>query len=106
MLNRIMSLLGMGAQTSFLELLKNGAVIIDVRSKGEFDGGHIDGAINIPVDQLSNNLNKLKDKDKTIITCCASGMRSAAAKSMLKANGYTNVYNGGGWSGLWNKLNK
>ena len=101
-----MSLLGMGAQTSFLELLKNGAVIIDVRSKGEFDGGHIDGAINIPVDQLSNNLNKLKDKDKTIITCCASGMRSAAAKSMLKANGYTNVYNGGGWSGLWNKLNK
>ena len=106
MLNRIMSLLGMGAQTSFSELLKNGAVIIDVRSKGEFDSGHIDGAINIPVDQLSNNLNKLKDKNKTIITCCASGMRSAAAKSMLKANGYTNVYNGGGWSGLWNKLNK
>ncbi|MGZ5283038.1 MAG: rhodanese-like domain-containing protein, partial [Bacteroidia bacterium] len=47
----------------------------------------------------------LKDKNKTIITCCASGMRSASAKSILAMNGYTNVYNGGSWSGLKSKIN-
>ncbi len=99
-----MNFFGMGTSTNFSELMKNGAVIIDVRSKREFDGGHIDGSINIPVDELTNNLNKLKDKGKTIIACCASGMRSASATSILKANGYTQVYNGGGWSSLKNKL--
>jgi rhodanese-related sulfurtransferase len=63
------------------------------------------GSINISVDTLSSNLNKLK-KDKPIITCCASGMRSASAKSILKSNGFTEVHNGGGWSSLQNKLNK
>jgi rhodanese-related sulfurtransferase len=79
-------------------------VILDVRSKGEFQGGHIKGSINISVDSLNSNLNKLK-KDKPIITCCASGMRSANAKSILKSNGFKEVYNGGGWSSLQNKLN-
>ncbi len=88
----------------YSQLVKDGAVILDVRTKGEFAGGHIRGSINIAVDQLKNNLNKLKDKDKTIITCCASGMRSASAKSILKSNGYTSVYNGGGWSSLKNKI--
>jgi rhodanese-related sulfurtransferase len=85
-------------------LVKQGAVILDVRGKGEYHGGHIKGSINISVDTLSNNLNKLK-KDKPIITCCASGMRSANAKSILKSNGFMEVYNGGGWSSLQNKLN-
>jgi rhodanese-related sulfurtransferase len=104
MLNRIMNLFGMGTTTNFSELMKSGAIIIDVRSKREFESGHIDGSINIPVDELTNNLNKLKDKSKTIIACCASGMRSASATSILKASGYTQVYNGGGWSSLKNKL--
>ena len=85
-------------------MVKNGAIILDVRSKGEFAGGHIKGSVNISVDTLRNNLAKLKDKDKTIITCCASGMRSATAKSILQSNGYVNVYNGGGWNSLQNKL--
>jgi rhodanese-related sulfurtransferase len=88
----------------YAELVKQGAVILDVRSKGEFQGGHIKGSINISVDSLNSNLNKLK-KDKPIITCCASGMRSANAKSILKSNGFKEVYNGGGWSSLQNKLN-
>jgi rhodanese-related sulfurtransferase len=75
-----------------------------VRSKGEFNGGHIKGAINIPVDSLSSNLGKLKDKKKPIITCCASGMRSASARGILKSNGYEEVHNGGGWMSLQNKL--
>ncbi len=81
-----------------------GAVILDVRTKNEYAGGHIKGSVNIPLDQLSNNLDKLKDKNKPVITCCASGARSASAMRILKTNGYTNVQNGGGWSSLKNKI--
>jgi phage shock protein E len=104
MLNTIKKILGFGATVNYAELVKNGALILDVRSKGEFAGGHINGAINIPVDVLKNSLTQLKDKNKTIITCCASGMRSASAKSILKTHGYTDVHNGGGWSSLKNKI--
>lgn len=93
-----------GNNTDYADLVKNGAIIIDVRSKGEFSSGHIKGSINIPVNILSQNLSKLKDKDQAIITCCASGMRSASAKSILKGLGYTNVHNGGGWISLKNKI--
>jgi phage shock protein E len=102
MLDSIKKLFG-GKSVDYSELLKQGAVIVDVRSKGEFAGGHIKGSINIPLPELQNNLGTLK-KDKTIITCCASGMRSASAKSILKSSGYTEVHNGGGWMSLRNKL--
>lgn len=104
MINTIKQLLGLGPKADFAQLVKDGAIILDVRSKGEYAGGHIQGSINIAVDSLSNNLSKLKDKNKPIITCCASGMRSGMAKNMLKANGYTNVHNGGGWMSLQRKL--
>ncbi len=104
MLQKIKELLGMGPAVDYAELVKQGAIILDVRSKGEYNSGHIKGSINISVDSLSGNLNKLKDKNKTIITCCASGMRSASAKNILKSNGYTSVHNGGGWSSLQNKI--
>jgi len=89
---------------NYAELVKQGAIILDVRNKDEYAGGHIKDSINISVDQLCNNLSHIKDKTKPIITCCASGMRSASAKSILKSNGYTQVYNGGGWSNLHNKI--
>jgi rhodanese-related sulfurtransferase len=104
MINTIKNLLGLGTKVNYAELAKQGAVILDVRSKGEYQGGHIKGSINIPLDTLSIKLKTLK-KDKPIITCCASGMRSASAKSILKSNGFSEVYNGGGWSSLQNKLN-
>lgn len=94
----------MGATVDYKNLVNEGAIILDVRSVSEYASGHIKGSINIPVDQLGRNLNKLKDKDKTIITCCASGMRSASAKSILKSAGYANVYNGGAWSSLNSKI--
>ena len=103
MLDSIKNLFGL-EKTDFAQLVKEGAIILDVRSKGEYAGGHIKGSINLPLDQLGNNLQKLKDKAKPIITCCASGMRSASAKSILKSNGYTEVYNGGGWNSLQNKI--
>jgi phage shock protein E len=104
MINTIKNLLGMGTKTDYPQLMKEGAVIIDVRSKEEFARGHIKGSINIPLDQLRNNLNKFKDKSKPIITCCASGMRSSSAKNLLKSSGYVKVYNGGGWNSLQNWL--
>jgi len=82
----------------FGELIKNGATIIDVRSKGEFQGGHLRGSINIPLKNLSENLTKI-NKNKPVITVCASGARSSAAKSILKANGF-DAYNGGPWTNL------
>ena len=104
MINTIKNLFGMGSKTDYAQLVKEGAIILDVRSRGEFESGHIRGSMNIPVDQLLNNLNKLKDKSKPIITCCASGMRSASAKNLLKSKGYSEVYNGGGWSSLQGRL--
>ena len=103
MINTIKNILGIGTKVDYSELVKQGAVILDVRSKGEYQGGHIKGSINISIDTLSNNLNKLK-KDKVIITCCASGMRSATAKSILQSKGFTDVHNGGGWMSLQNKI--
>ncbi|MBS1952453.1 MAG: Rhodanese-like domain protein [Cytophagales bacterium] len=103
MVQLIKNILGLGPKADFKELTKNGAQIIDVRTKGEFQGGHIKGSVNIPLQSLSDSLSRIR-KDKPVITCCASGMRSASAKSILKSNGYAEVYNGGGWMSLQNKI--
>lgn len=81
------------------ELIANGAMIIDVRTAGEYAGGHINGSINIPLNILSAKLGSL-DKNKPLILCCASGMRSGSACSILKKNGFTQVYNAGSWNSL------
>lgn len=88
----------------YARLVKEGAIILDVRTKGEYGSGHIRGSVNIPVDQLYKNLPKFKDKNRTIITCCESGMRSSSAKRILKSSGFVNVHNGGRWMSLNNKL--
>lgn len=103
MLDTLKHFFGFGPKVDYAQLIKQGAVILDVRSKNEFASGHIKGSINISVDSLSDNLGKLK-KDKPIITCCASGMRSAFAKSILRSNGFAEVHNGGGWMSLKNKI--
>lgn len=102
MIQTIKNILGIGPKVNLGELIANGAIIIDVRTKGEFSSGHAKGSVNVPLDQLSGHLKKLKNKEDAIITCCASGMRSASAKSFLKGQGYTNVHN----AGPWFKLNK
>lgn len=103
MLQMLKKLLGFGPDVNFKELVQNGAVIIDVRTKAEYQGGHIKNAINIPLNTLSSQIATIK-KGKPVITCCASGMRSASAKSVLKSAGFTEVYNGGGWMGLQDKI--
>ncbi len=87
----------------------NGAkwpLVIDVRTPEEFSSGHIDGAINIPYDQIDAKLpalNKTK-KDENILVYCRSGRRSEAAKQTLLKLGYKNVQNGGGMDDLMAKL--
>lgn len=88
-----------GKKVDLQAVISSGAVILDVRTKGEFQSGHLRNSINIPVDNLQGNLKKL-DKNKAIITCCASGARSASARRLLLSNGFEQVYNGGSWSSL------
>jgi phage shock protein E len=104
MMETLKKIFGLGPSADYKELVKEGAIILDVRTKGEYAGGHIQGSINISVDQLMANLNRLADKQKPIITCCASGMRSGTAKGILESNGYAHVYNGGSWIGLQQKI--
>jgi phage shock protein E len=85
------------------QLVREGAKIIDVRSKAEFAAGHAKGTINIPLDQLAGKLANFK-KDEAIIVCCRSGMRSASARSLLMDKGFKQVYNAGPWTNL-KKLN-
>ena len=103
MFESIKSLLGIKT-INYAQLVNDGAIIVDVRTSGEFSAGHIKGSINIPVNSLAHNLAKLKAKNKPVITCCASGMRSASAKSILQSNGFSDVYNGGSWYQLNMKI--
>lgn len=79
------------------QLLKEGALLIDVRSSAEFSAGHNPASLNIPLDRLNTESIKL-DKSKTVLLCCASGTRSAMAKAMLKKNGFVQVINAGSWN--------
>lgn len=91
-------------EVDYKQLIKQGAIVLDVRSKKEFEGGHVAGAVNIPLETLSSDLGKFGDKDVYIVTCCASGGRSSMAKSILHSAGYNNIHNGGGWHSLQSKL--
>lgn len=90
--------------TDLKKLHNEGAIILDVRMPDEYSSGHIDGAINVPLQSLNQQISFLKKKNKPVITCCLSGGRSLAAKNMLADNGIE-VYNGGGWKSLQSKLN-
>jgi rhodanese-related sulfurtransferase len=92
-----------GKSADFAQLVKDGAIILDVRTPGEYASGHIKGSKNFPLQSLQQNLSKIP-KDKVIITCCASGMRSGSAKSILLSSGFKEVHNGGGWTSLKGKI--
>jgi rhodanese-related sulfurtransferase len=100
----LLSMLGFGGKSeSVKDFMDKGAVIIDVRTVGEFQSGHIKGSKNIPLDNIFSKVNEIKRLEKPVIVCCRSGMRSAQAASILKNNGI-DVMNGGGWQSLENKI--
>ena len=91
--------------TDIKALMANGATILDVRTTAEYGTGHIKNSLNIPLQVLTASSVAHLPKDKPVITCCASGMRSASAKTILVSQGFKEVYNGGGWASLQSKLN-
>ena len=100
----LLEFLGFGNKTKQVkEFMAKGAVIIDVRTEGEFKSGHIEGSKNIPLHEISSKIEVIKKLDKPVIVCCRSGMRSGQANSILKNNGIESI-NGGGWSSLNSKI--
>lgn len=104
MISALKKMLGLGPKISLKEILQAGATLVDVRTKEEYQAGHLPGSLNIPLQQLESRLASIP-KNKAVVTCCASGMRSGSAKALLQARGYE-AHNGGGWQSLGRKLGK
>jgi rhodanese-related sulfurtransferase len=93
----------LGPPVNFRQMVADGALIVDVRTKEEFNEGHIKGSVNIPLNTLKQEIPQLKKKNKTIVTVCRSGTRSGVGKNMLKLAGME-VFNGGAWNQLERKI--
>lgn len=70
--------------------------IVDVRTTGEFSGGHVAGSINIPLQEIPAKVEELKNLEQPLVLCCASGNRSGQATHFL-SNHSIDCYNGGSW---------
>ncbi|MDH5544388.1 MAG: rhodanese-like domain-containing protein [Gammaproteobacteria bacterium] len=89
------------SQLKAWQMINEGALLVDVRTPGEFRSGHVPGAKLIPVNQLSQRLSEFgADKNRPIVVYCRSGSRSGKAQSILRAAGFSNVHNGGGFDAL------
>ncbi len=77
--------------------------VVDVRSKAEFMGGHVAGSINIPLQEIVDRADELKELEQPIIFCCASGGRSGQATGYFNAQGME-CENGGSWMDVNYKL--
>jgi phage shock protein E len=81
--------------------ISRGALLVDVRSPEEYASGHIDGAINIPHDQVADRISEIgSDKGREIVVYCKSGRRAGIAKTALNSAGFEKVLNGGGYDDL------
>lgn len=82
-------------------------VIVDVRSKAEFQSGHIEGALHIPHDSIDTDISELlPDKSQPIVLYCGTGRRAGIAKDKLEALGYTHVENAGGYDDVKARMEK
>ena len=99
------ALFGKTDNSQLTEAIKDGAFLVDVRTPAEFSAGSVKGAINIPLDKVSSQLSKFKNK-KSIVVFCRSGNRSRQAKSILENNGFQNVINGGTWQNVKQAVNE
>jgi rhodanese-related sulfurtransferase len=93
--------------TEAVRLMNQGALLLDVRTQAEYEGGHILDARHVPQDQVATQAaDALKRfKDKVVITCCESGMRSQAAARVLQSQGFTKVVNLRGGLQAWRAEN-
>lgn len=84
--------------TEARDLVSQGALLLDVRSPQEFASGHIQGAKNIAVQELSGRLGELKDTNQVIVVYCRSGQRSGSASRLMRQRGYEHVHDLGAMS--------
>jgi phage shock protein E len=101
MLNFIKKLFGASA-VDLGQMIANGAVVLDVQTKNEYDAGHIKGSRHVPLDSIKTQAEQIRKLNKPVITVCRSGSRSAIAKKIL-SNAGIEAYNGGSWISLKNK---
>lgn len=80
------------------------STIIDVRSRGEFSMGNVEGSVNIPLNEIPDNVEDIKNMKRPIVLCCASGNRSGQALNYLLSRDVDDCHNGGSWTIL--KINK
>ncbi len=85
-----------GSNTDLTAIAQDGAIILDVRTVGEYQQGHGKSSKNIPLQQIETKIETIRKWNKPVITCCASGMRSAGAAKILNSHGIE-AYNGGAW---------
>ncbi|OUD35171.1 sulfurtransferase [Flavobacterium sp. FPG59] len=105
MLQILQNLFSKNDNSILKKMIQEGALLIDVRSQNEFVQGNVKGSVNIPLDQIENNLHQLRGKTN-IIVFCRSGNRSGQAKLLLNKNGIVNVTNGGTWGNIQDILDK
>lgn len=87
--------------TQAWQQIQGGAIVIDVRTKEEFSTGHLEGAHNIPFEEIVAGVSKLElAKDTKIVLYCRSGRRSGIANDALVVAGYSQTVNGGGYQEL------
>jgi len=86
--------------SAFLEKIKAGAKVVDVRTPDEYEEEHYPNAVLIPVDQVAARISEFGDKEKPIVVYCASGARSAYAAKILRQSGFKDVTNAGGLSDM------
>ena len=92
----LLSFLGFGGG-KIKDAIRRGAIVIDVRTPQEFDQGKVPESINIPVDRIAANAERIKNMNRPVVFCCASGMRSGNAVNIMKGKGMKDVYNAGSW---------
>jgi len=92
-------LFGGGPSVDLKSVIEEGAFLVDVRTPGEFADGNVKGSVNIPLDNITQEIAKFRNK-KNIIVFCRSGNRSGMAKSLLEQQGFKNVINGGTWQNV------
>ena len=105
MFNFLKKLFSSPDNTQLSGAIREGALLVDVRSPGEFASGSVKGAVNIPLPDIENKLSKLKGYP-SIVVFCLSGHRSARAKRILEQNGFPNIINGGTWRNVRQSLEK
>ena len=99
----LLSFLGLG--NNITGAIKRGAVIIDVRPAYAFDQhGRVPESINIPLDRIPINIERIRSMNRPIVICCAYGNDCQLAARMLRENGIKDVYNGGSWESVFRKV--